>query len=223
MTSPKLLTSDLVNLLFDNNLLRLWRTGVDDDLYLAEEDGSVDIILLYLMFSNTLYNIHQLYSVPPLLQLSFLFKEESDHALNKDVMWPCGKITEHLVVYIQSLILSTLSWSIPNYMMSSLNSSRRFPRTWAIWRSKSCCSFMYNHTTHLLPDMGTLTFYFHQFKPMSFEDGCTRWEMIFKSNGKQCLVRKLTVGLCNFNFNINFDTVDCQKTTIVNESSCTCQ
>ena len=29
---------------------------------------------------------------------------------------------------------------------------------------------------------------------------------------------KLTVGLCNFNFTIKFDTVDCQKTTIVDES-----
>ena len=27
------------------------------------------------------------------------------------------------------------------------------------------------------------------------------------------------MGLHNFNFNINFDTVDCQKTTIVDESS----
>ena len=39
-----------------------------------------------------------------------------------------------------------------------------------------------------------------------------------KSNDKQCLVSKLTVGLCNFNLTIKFDTVDCQKTTIVDES-----
>ena len=47
MASPKPSTSDLENLLFDNNLLRLWRTGADEELYLPEEDGHFDVSLLY--------------------------------------------------------------------------------------------------------------------------------------------------------------------------------
>ena len=56
---------------------------------------------------------------------------------------------------------------------------------------------------------GHTTVYFHYIKLMNFANGCNRWELILKSNNKQCLMSKLTVSLLNYNFIINFDTVDC--------------
>ena len=78
MTSHKSSTSDLENLLF-NNSLRLWRTGEDEELYLPDKDWHVDVSVLLcvefgVQFANTQYNVHNLYSVQPLLQLSFLSK-----------------------------------------------------------------------------------------------------------------------------------------------------
>ena len=80
----------MLDQLFNNNLLRLWRTGAGTEQYMSKEDEDIDISMYYID-SSSMHHIHRsnihvhswLFLI--LAQLSYLFEEDDDYTLSKNV------------------------------------------------------------------------------------------------------------------------------------------
>ena len=85
--------------LFENSLLRLYRTGACTHLYRSEEDEDFDVSLLHvrdITFTDS-KNI--------LLQLSYLYQDENDYALSKDThvaLWQAYRAYTHQLEVVEA-------------------------------------------------------------------------------------------------------------------------